>query len=51
MRAWIGIAAADLVLAAPLFPQGGSVQPRDCKAHTRTFRPRTSCSGLAALTA
>jgi feruloyl esterase len=40
-----------LLLAAPLFPQGGGgVQFRDYKAPASNFKPRTSCAGLVALT-
>lgn len=51
MRTPIRLATAALLLAVPLFPQGGGgVQFRDYKAATLTSRLRTSCAGLVALT-
>jgi feruloyl esterase len=49
MRTQICFTTAALLLAAPLFPQGG-VQFRDYKAPATTSRPRTSCTALVALT-
>ncbi|HXK07367.1 MAG TPA: hypothetical protein VMS37_33535, partial [Verrucomicrobiae bacterium] len=51
MRTLVRLAQAALILAAPLFPQGGGgVQFRDYKAPAPTFKPRSSCAGLVALT-
>jgi len=51
MRTLTRLATAALVLAAPLYPQGGGgVQFRDYKAPDPTSKPRTACAGLAALT-
>jgi len=51
MRTLTRSATAALVLAAPLYPQGGGgVQFRDYKAPVPTSKPLTACAGLAALT-
>jgi feruloyl esterase len=51
MHATIRLATASLLLASPLFPQGGGgIQFRDYKAPVPTAQPRTSCAGLVALT-
>src|SRR5215475_7124600 len=51
MRSQIRLATAVLIVAFPLFPQGGGgVQFRDYQAPAPAFKPRASCSGLAGLT-
>ena len=51
MRAALRLAAAGLVFAAQMFPQGGGgVQFRDYKATAPTLKPAGSCSRLVALT-
>lgn len=47
----IHLAAAALLFAVPLFPQGGGgVQFRDFKEPATAVKFRTPCAGLAALT-
>ena len=51
MRTPIRLALAAIVLAAPLFSQGGGgVQFRDYKTPASASRPSASCAGLVALT-
>ena len=51
MRTTTRLAATSLLIAAPLFAQGGGgVQFRGYKPPTPSSRPRTSCASLVSLT-